>query len=524
MSTAPPRRSITGNLAAGTLTRYLLLGITIAIGFWMMPFSVGHLGKSDYGLWMLVVSMTAYFQLLDLGYGNGLVRQISDADARGDERSINQVASTFIVVYGAIGLLALAGTAALAVWVVPRFPNLTPDQVATAQWVTLVLGVRVAVGFPMTVFGAVTSARQYFALNTSIAIAVTLATAVTTYVVLEAGYGLRTLVTATTAVNLLAYVAYARAARVAYPGLRVLPSLFSGRHLREVTSYSLYVFLISLAAQLGYNLDNLVVGGFLGTSAVAVYSVASRLADYQRQLSNQFNGLLFPVVVGLGARDDRDRLRTTLLHGTRLSFGLVLGVTVCLVGFASPLVYYWMGPTFDEALPALFALAVAGVALVALGPLGNILLGTGRHRLVAFTALAEAIVNVALSLLLVRHWGLAGVALGTAIPAVASNVFVLMPVACRSLGVPLLRFVREAALPGLLSAIPASAAVVLLRVFAPPASLPAVVAQGAIVGLVYAIGFVTVGLTTADRKQYFSYVRRMIDGSRARLAAAQGRG
>ena len=69
-----------------------------------------------------------------------------------------------------------------------------------------------------------------------------------------------------------------------------------------MTSFSLYLFIIDIAIQLGFNLDNLVVGAFLGTSAVAVYSVAARLADYQRQLCNQFNGLLFPVVVGLGAR------------------------------------------------------------------------------------------------------------------------------------------------------------------------------------------------------------------------------
>ena len=41
-----------------------------------------------------------------------------------------------------------------------------------------------------------------------------------------------------------------------------------------------------------------------------------------------------------------------------------------------------MGPSFEDSLPALYTLAVAGVVLVAHGPLGNILLGTGRHRLV----------------------------------------------------------------------------------------------------------------------------------------------
>lgn len=522
---APLRpRSIAANLATGTATRYLLLAVNIAIGIWMMPFSVGHLGKSEYGLWMLVVSMTAYFQLFDLGYGNGLVRQITDADARGDERAINELASTFVVVYAGIGLVALVATAALSAWVVPRFPHLTAGQVRTAQWVTVVLGLRVAIGFPMTVFGAVTTSRQYFALNTGIAIAVSLAVALITYVVLEAGHGLRVLVPATTAVNLLAYLAYARAARVAYPGLRLAPTLFSRRHLREVTSYSFYVFLITVSAHLGYNLDNVVVGASLGTSAVAVYAVASRLADYQRQLSNQFNGLLFPVVVGLGARNDQERLRLTMVHGTRLALGLVLAVTIALVAFAGPLVGAWMGPGFADSLPPLYALAAASVVLVAMGPLGNILLGTGSHRLVAGCALGEALANVVLSLILVRSWGLAGVAAGTAIPVLAMNLLVFLPAACRSLDVRLGSFLREALLPAALPAVPAIAAAAALRTYAPPASLAAVVVEGGLVALVYVAGFLCFALPAGDRRQYLAYVRKTAGSLRPRAAALEGGG
>ncbi len=517
-------RSLAANLATGTAMRYLLLVVNLAIGVWMMPFSVGHLGKGEYGLWMLVASMTAYFQLFDLGYGNGLVRQISDADARGDEHVVNQVVSTFAVVYAVIGLAALLATAALAAWVVPRFPSLTAGQVRTAQWVTLVLGIRVAVGFPMTVFGAVSTARQYFALTTGIAIVVSLANALVTYLVLEAGFGLRVLVPAVTVVNLLAYVAYARAARMAYPGLRIRPSLFSPRHLREVTSYSLYVFLITVSAHLGYNLDNVVVGAFMGTSAVAVYAVASRLADYQRQLSNQFNGLLFPVVVNLGARNDRASLRATLVHGTRLALGLVLGVTVGLVAFASPLIRAWMGPSFEDSLPALYALAAAGVVLVALGPLGNILLGTGRHRLVGVTALVEALLNVALSVLLVRRWGLAGVAVGTALPVLAMNLLVLLPAACRALEVRLGRFLREAVMPPVLAAVPAILVAAFLRAYAPPVSLLAVVAEGAAVCLVCIASFVSFALPPADRRQYFTYARKVAAGLRPHIAVVEGGG
>src|SRR5687767_13756731 len=173
------------NLLTGTFTRYVLLFVNIAVGIILMPFTVAHLGTEAYGLWMLTASLTAYLQLLDLGYGNGLVRQVTNADARGDEHEMNVILSTFMVVYSALGLAALGGVLMLAAIVMPRFPNLSPDQVWSGQAVLVLLGIRVAVGFPMSVFGAVTTARQRFAATGVVAIVVSLFQAIATYVVLR---------------------------------------------------------------------------------------------------------------------------------------------------------------------------------------------------------------------------------------------------------------------------------------------------------------------------------------------------
>ena len=187
----------------------------------------------------------------------------------------------------------------------PRFPKSLPADVSTAQTVVIVLGFRVAIAFPMSVFGAVTTARQRFALTGGIAIAVALLQGAATYMVLRAGYGVLTLVTVSTVISVASYTAYAAAARASFPAMRLSPSRFSRTQVREVTSFSLYLFLISIAIYVGTNVDNLIIGAYLGTSAIAVYTVAIRLAEYQRQLCGQFSGFLFPLVVRFEASRDR---------------------------------------------------------------------------------------------------------------------------------------------------------------------------------------------------------------------------
>jgi O-antigen/teichoic acid export membrane protein len=492
----------TWNLLTGTIAKYVLLFVNIVLGIVLMPFTMSYLGKAEYGLWMLAASMTAYLQLLDLGYGNGLVRQVTQADVRGSEDEINVILSTFFVVYLLIGLVALCAVAGLAVFVLPRFSNLSQEQVETARWVLAILGIRAAVAFPMGVFGAVSTARQRFAATGWVAIAVALLQALAIYVVLRAGYGLVTLVTATSLIGLASYLLYAAIARAAFPGMRLSISRFSRQQVREVTAFSLYLFLISVAMQLGYNLDNVVIAAFAGTSAVAVYAVAFRLADFQRQLCNQFNGLLFPLLVRFKEADDASLLRMTLLDGTRIALGMVTGVTVCLVAFGDSLIYAWMGPGFAESVWPLYVLAAAGVVLVAAGPLGNLLLAGGRHRLVAFSTLGEAIANLLLSIWLVKRYGIIGAALGTAISVTISNVFIQLPAACRMLHVRIPSFLWQVAAPSLLAMMPAIGTVVVLENTAELVTFGQNVLGGLVVGVIYFIGFVAIGLRKTERDRY----------------------
>jgi len=490
------------NLIAGTATKYVVLTLNIGIGAVLMPFTVRHLGQTAYGLWMLVASLTTYFQLLDLGYGNGVVRHLVDADRKGDIDEVNRVASTFACVYSAIAVVAVIAIAVMVVAVVPRFPHLSAAQVRVAQLLLVILGVRVAIGFPLTVFGAVTNARQGFVWNNLVASAAVISNAIATYLVLEGGGGLVTLVATTTAINLLAYVGYAWTAYHVLPQLRLRLRYFSASHWREMTSFSLYLFVINLAWQISFNIDNVVIGAALGPALVAVYTVALRLAEYQRRLCDQFSGMLFPVVMAFGAAGDREALKRTLIEGNRVAVTLVAGASVCLIGFSGPLIRRWMGPGFDGSVAPFVVLALAGVIVISQAASSNVLIAVGAHRLVAWIWIGEAVANLSLSVWLVRTMGLVGVAVGTFIPLIVGHVVVMLTVACRKVGVSVASCLYETFRPAFIAASIATAACVVVRRAWPPASAPAVLIEAGAVAVVYLIALTSLGLDGSTRRRY----------------------
>lgn len=515
-----PRQPYTSatNLIAGTATRYLVLGLNIGVGIILMPFTVRHLGQTNYGLWMLVASMTTYFQLLDLGYGNGVVRHLVEADRRDDPEEVNCIASTFVCVYGMIACAACLAVGLMVIAVVPRFPHLTPAQVRLAQVLLAILGSRIAVGFPLTVFGAVSNARQGFVVNNLVASAVVLASAATTYAVLVSGGGLVTLVASTTAVNIAGYAGYAWNAYHLMPTLRIRPRYFSARRWREVTTFSVYLFVIQLASQVCFNIDNVVIGASLGPALVAVYTIALRLAEYQRRLCDQFSGMLFPVVMGFGR--DMTALRAALVEGNRVGATMVTGASVVLIGFSGPLIRHWMGPAFDGSVAPFVLLAFAGMIIVSQAASSNVLIACGEHRLVATIWIGEAAGNLLLSVVLVRWLSLSGVAIGTLVPLVIGHLTIMLTRACRRVGMPVAACLSETMRPAAIAGAIAAGACLFLRVKYPPASTAMVVVQAAFVGAVYVVSLATLGF---DRRTRMAYGSQVLAAAGALAAIASGR-
>jgi hypothetical protein len=104
---------------------------------------------------------------------------------------------------------------------------------------------------------------------------------------------------------------------------------------------------------------------------------------------------------------------------------------------------------------------------------------------------------------------------------VIANLFILLPAACRQVGMRVAEFSRMVAITPLAGAVPAIATVLGFRRLLPPESIGAILAEGAVVGLVYLASAFTFGLRSSERARYFDYVRRLVAIRSGRLRTAQ---
>jgi O-antigen/teichoic acid export membrane protein len=486
-------------IARNVVTRYALVAAELFVGLFTLPFNLRHLGPEAYGLWMLTAGITIHFSVLDLGYGGAMVKFVAQYRAHRDARALNEIASTIFVLFTAIGVAAYLVVIGLALNLEHLF-SITPAQAAVGQWILLIVGVNLVFNFAFAVFGGVCSGFQRYDINNVVAVGSSVAVAAVNIAVVLLGFGLVPLVAATTAVRLFTYFIYRRNAYRVFPPLSVRPSLFRRARLREVTAFSIYASMIDWANKLNYEIDELVIGMFLGAAPVAVWAVADRIISGTQRLTNQGNSVLFPVVVDSDVTKREGRLQTVLLEGTRLSLATVAPIAVVLIVLAEPIVRAWVGPAMLAAVPVIQILAVA-VALRVTNATGTTLLkGAGGVRYLAMVNLATGLANLALSAALVGPLGLPGVAIGTLVPIAFSSLFVIFPAACRRVGLPVTRALRHAVWPAAWPAV-AVGLVLFLAHRLTEGGLPIALGEAAAAGLLYVALFV-VAVGRRDRQHY----------------------
>ncbi|HEY7501985.1 MAG TPA: oligosaccharide flippase family protein [Vicinamibacterales bacterium] len=490
-------------VARNVSTRYVAYVIDAVLGLVMLPFNLSHLGMAAYGLWMLTTSITVYFSMMDLGYGGALVRFVAHYRARRDARALNEVLSTMAVIYLTIGAIAYAIVLTIA-YNLHLIASLTPEQANTSRELLLIIGANVALRFVFGVFGGVIVGFQRYHLNNLTSIATSVLVALVNVAVLMAGYGVVHLVAATTAVRIAALLVYRINAYRVFPGLSLRFSLFDRKRLKEVSGLSVFMLALDGAYKVNYSTDVLVIGTLIGAPAVAFWSPAQRLCEVALKLSNQLSDALFPMVVDCDATQRESRLRKLFVQGTRLSLAAVIPIAGGLALVADPLLRAWLGSTFAQTATIVQILALVVIVRVGASTASIVLKGAGMHkRLVAFITVM-GIVNILLSVALVRPMGLSGVAVGTLVPVAAISLLGLIPSACRRVGISLFTMFRQAIWPALWPAAAMSALLLWSRA-ALPAKLSLVALQLA-VGCVVYLGLFSIAIGTESRREYMRHV------------------
>lgn len=410
-------------IKAGVLLSYSVLGLNTLVGLLYTPYMIRVMGQSEYGLYSLVASVIAYLTVLDLGFGNAVVRYTAKYRAEGKTEEQYALFGMLTTVYLSISLLTVMAGGVLYANVGALFDAaMSAEELSKAGVMILILIFNLAVTFPLSLFGSIITAYEDFVFPKLVQIVRIVLSTATMIVLLQAGYRAIGMVVATTLFNLLSLLVNFLYAKYKI-GVRVRFERFRFGYFREVGAYSFYVFLNAVMDRIYWSTGQLILGAISGTVAVAVYSVAITLQQMYMSFSTAISGVLLPRVTAIVARRADDREVSDLFVRTGRIQYIVLAFILCgFVLFGRPFVHLWAGPGYDQAYwVALIFFVPLTVPLVQ--NLGiAVLQARNRMRFRSIMYVVIAILSVFISVSLGRSYGVLGVAVGTAAALVAGQI------------------------------------------------------------------------------------------------------
>ncbi|TMJ93485.1 MAG: hypothetical protein E6G67_12245, partial [Actinobacteria bacterium] len=90
-------------LRRNALGVYAVYAAAILSGLLVTPIVIHSIGKSAFGVWSFIGSVTIYLSILDFGVGPSVVRFAAEARGREADADLNEVASTGLAIYALIG-------------------------------------------------------------------------------------------------------------------------------------------------------------------------------------------------------------------------------------------------------------------------------------------------------------------------------------------------------------------------------------------------------------------------------------
>ena len=433
-------------LKIGIILNYINMILGNLIPIFYTPVMLRLLGQSEYGLYKLSGSVTSYLTLISLGIGSAMTRYLIKAREEEGQDAEERILGLFMVIFQIIALAALAvGTVLtlnLHIW---YGDSLTAPELSRMKILVFLMVCNTALSFSQSPYGAVVSAHEKFIFQQCMNILTTCVGPLLNIVMLMLGYASIGMTVSSLVIGILCRVAftlYTRRKMGIRPRYRNMPTSM----LREILTFSFWVFLSNVVGQLYNATDTVMMGALpeLATTGVAVYSVG-----------NLFNTVVFSLTIGIsslmGPKVNRlvfsgtgnGELTDLAIRVGRLQ-GLIFGLVVSgFVVFGKPFIHLYAGEGYGEAYWVALLMMVPNMIPLVQSICLSVVVARNQHKFRALVYLGIAIANVIGTWLLMRVMGIIGAALMTGLALVVGQGFVMNWYYHKKTGLDMVRFWRE---------------------------------------------------------------------------------
>lgn len=401
----------------GIMLSYLNLIAKNLVVFIYTPILLRFLGQSEYGLYQMANSIINSLLLLNLGLGSAYIRFYSRG--KDNKKYVSNLNGMYAILFMIISALSMIIGLFLSSNVGFIFKaSLTSEELETMKFLMVVLVINIAVSFPSSLFDSYIMAHEQFKFQRSRQLFQTIITPILTIPLLFLGLKSISIVIIQTIVTFL-FLFLNINFSIKKLNMEFSFSKLDKNLIREILSFSFFIFLNQIIDQINWNLPNFLLGILEGAKQVAIFAVAIQIKNIFITLSTTLSGVFVPEINKIvSTNDDNNKLTSIMTRVGRIQMIVLLYVLGGFLVLGKYFIEVWAGAEYSVAYNISLFLIVPFVITLIQNTGYEIIRAKNLHRFRAIIEFIFALVNILLTFIFIKIFGLVGSAIGTAITTV----------------------------------------------------------------------------------------------------------
>lgn len=408
----------------GVTLSYITTFVSLGVSLLLTPIIIRLLGQSDYGLYETIGSFVNYLSVLDLGFGAVVTRYTAKYQQAGDIDGRDKFLYTCRNIYIALGIFVIIIGLILFGYIDNAFANtFTVVELNRAKILYIIVLSTTSLSIFSQIYKGILNGVQLFIWPRVIQLIKAILSKIVSIAILYLG---ATSVGFTAVILIFEIVATILLMYKAHKVVSFRRNRMPKKQLVEIFAFTGYLFILAIVSQIYWQIDKFILGMFMGTISVAIYSAALNIENIIRNVSSSIKDVLIPKATQISVKDIFSSSLTTdfMVKSSRIIFmvyGLLLvGITV----LGEKFICLWLGADYAEAYPLLLILGYATLLPSLLLPGEELCKTFNKHGPLTIIYLLVSIFNIIFTVLLVKFMGLVGAAISTALGLTIGNVIV----------------------------------------------------------------------------------------------------
>lgn len=348
-------------IALGAIMSYISIGVNIITGLVFTPWMISSIGKENYGLFTLALSVISLF-VFDFGLSSAVTRFLSNYLAEEKKEKVAQCLGLVLRMYLVIDIILFLVLCSVYFFIPYIYKELTVDEIEKFKVIYIMAASFSIFSLPFIPVNGVLTANEKFVQNKLCDVIHKVLVVLTMTGVLLNDGGLYTLVMVNIWSGIIAYGAKLWCV-YRYTDSRVNIHYFNKAEIKELLSFSGWITVVSLCKRLIFTIAPTILGFFCGSASIAIFGIANAIEGYVFYFADALSGLFLPRVSRVYIKEQGNVLPLMIKVG-RLQFFIVSAIVLGFVALGQDFIKLWLGDQFSEAyiciilliLPSLFQL------------------------------------------------------------------------------------------------------------------------------------------------------------------------